>query len=500
MKGAEIWLENGVLRYKAPKGVLTQEELKNLRRRKDLIVAFLERLALEDVANAGSASRATSKRAPLTFSQLAHWNLHRLAHRRTSRYVACATRLQGPLDVAKLRNSLTAVIGRHDALRTRILVIDGVPVQEVSADCQFEIPIDDLAEVSPELRENEVKRLFEKEMFEPIDVAGSSLFASRLLRLGEDEHVLIVAMEHIISDGFSLGVLLRDLFATYLQLTKGSAVTTAPGPVQFPDYAIQQRAEEASWLVRHGGYWQERFLKCPRLRFPVNEPMLSRGRSALGVVRFLIERDLKDSLRQWSQVRRATLVMTAFAAYVVLVLRWCKASEGVIAFQSDGRFESDLLGTIGYLAFRLYLRIDLHDDDTFVTLLNRITEEYVRAHEHADFSYWESQPAKPDFTRNTCFNWRRQELRDEKLVTEVAQSAIRCSRIHFEGRVVEGFELDAEPLIGLLETENEVRGSVQFPLDQFPINAMERFARNYLMLLKAMLENPQARVKQIPLL
>ena len=497
-KGVRLWSENGQLHYKAPKGTLTQDEIERLRISKSEIVAFLGRAPDAETTEPRHEPRRRFGRSPLAFSQLAHWHSYQLSERRAIRQIASATRLRGPLHVNALQKSIAEIVYRHDALRTRIVVLDGVPVQEISESSDFELNVADLAALSETAREAEVLRLIDLYILEPIDVAASPLFGLWLLRLREDEHVLIVAMEHMISDEISMDIVLRELFAAYTQVANGRAFSLPAIPVQFADHAVRQRDARKSWIEHHGAHWHERLTGCQRLRFPESQSLQTVTRSGWGTVPVKIERNLKAELREWCRVRRTTLVMGVFSAYVGLVLRWCDVSEAVIQYVIDGRASPEIENTIGYFASPLYVRIELCEDDSFVDLANRVTEEYCKAYEHADFCYMAAQVPRPEFTRNTAFNWvhRRPEIE----LCDDAEGAITCSPIHFAHPMSKKLAVDHEPSILLFDSGDEVLGDVHFPLNRFSIDSMEKFGRNFSMFIVELLTQPQRRVKDILLL
>lgn len=498
-RGVRLWSENGQLHYKAPKGALTQEEIERLRVSRGQIVALLERATGAETAEPKLEPRPRLDRAPLAFSQLSHWNLFQLSERRAIRAVASATRMRGRLSVNALRRSVAEIVHRHDALRTRIVVLDGVPIQEISESGDCEPKVDDLTALSESFREVEVKRIIEEFILEPIDVAVGPLFGVRLLRLRDDEHVLIVAMEHMISDMFSMNILLRELFTAYMQALKGRALSLPAIPVQFADYAVWQRTAQRSWIEKHGAYWNEHLAGCQRLRFPEDRSSPTETHLGWGTVPIRIGRDLKAELREWSRLRQTTLVMSVFTAYVGLVLRWCNASESVFQYQSDGRVSPNIENTVGYFASVLYLRMGLLEDDSFLDLMNQVTEEYCKAYEHADFSYMAAQVPCPEFTRNAYFNWIPQGSTDLSDLNG-SEYTITCSPVRFVHPMLKKLELDHDPGILLHDTDDEVVGYVYFPLNRFSIDTMEKFGRNFLRFIGALLRQPEGRVKDILLL
>jgi hypothetical protein len=296
-KGVKLWVENNQLRYEAPRGALTQEDIEGLKLSRDQIVARLKKTTGTETSEPMLEPSRRIKRVPLAFSQLAHWHLHQLDERHAIRQVASATRLHGRINVKALRRGIAEVVRQHDALRTRIVVIDGIPMQEVAESVACELELCDLTGFSEGLRETEIQRLIESYILQPIDVAVDLLVGVRLLRIRDDEHVLIMAMEHMISDMFSMNILLRGVFAAYMHTLKDRDWSLPEIPFQFADYAVQQRNTHASWAKKHGTYWNDFLSGCQRLRFPNDKISPTTTEAGWGIVSVSIGIELKKELR-----------------------------------------------------------------------------------------------------------------------------------------------------------------------------------------------------------
>ncbi|MDB6015100.1 MAG: putative non ribosomal peptide synthetase protein [Gammaproteobacteria bacterium] len=439
------------------------------------------------------ASSPPSTRSPLAFSQMAHWRLYQLRQRRAIRHVASATRLQGPLNIDVLRQSLCEVVRRHDALRTRIIDVDRTPVQEIHDSFGCEIELIDLTAVPESHREQEVQRSIEQLILEPVFIAAGPLVGVRLLRLCDTEHVLIVAMEHMISDALSLQILQRDWLTAYTQLLTGVVVSLPAIRVQFPEYARWQRHALESWRGQHGAFWRERLKEGQRLRFPADSDFPAESRSGWAYVPLVIDKDLKAQLREWSRARRTTLVMSVFTAYVALMLRWCDAREGIFQYQIDGRSSPEVQNSIGYFATVLPLRIQLLTSDRFEDLLRRVIQEYARAHEHAGFQFVEAEVSEPVFARNTSFNWAPLAFDLDSIGIASPQNALRVSAVPFGNPALRAIDADAEPNIQLLDTADEVIGRLNFPANRFSSDTLQRFAGDFLALLRDLTEDTERR-------
>ncbi len=503
-KGVRLWSENGQLRYQAPRGALTPDEIDTLRQAKGQIVSLLENAARFQKMSPSSEPEVSREirphagRAPLSFSQLAYWHIFRLDQRPGIRQITSALRLQGRLNLTALESSLTEVIRRQDALRTRIVLQDGIPGQEVDEPQPLELTVGDLTSLSQPERETEVIRIIQELILEPLNLSAGPLLGVRFLRLQDREHVLILALEHIISDAFSLGLLLRDTFTAYTQAVKGIGFSLPEIPVQFRDYSAWQWDTNPAWLARHGAWWKERLANAGRVPFPPDEvlqniPAPGQPRRGWGTVPVQIDRDLKSQLVEWCRQHQTTLVMGVLTAYVALVLRWCNAPECVFQYQTDGRVDPKVQNAIGYFAAELYLRIHLLPTDSFVDLLKRVTAVYCESSDHADFSYLGSQSPRPDFAKNTTFNWVPASHKIDLSSLDDTEDALTATPIPFEHPMLKGLERDNEPVILLYDTDDGIQGGVYFPLERFSAETMTVFGNALLGFIREMLRNPRRR-------
>ncbi len=495
-RGVKIWLENGRLRYRAPKGALTRADLECLRAVQGDIAALLETSTVHGANMTNIGRRSELEYAPLTFQQLAHWNLYRLRERSAIRQIASALRLRGPLNRSALQSAVGTLVARHEALRTTVVVRDGDPVQLISPSATCELKLVDLTSLPENRCELEVERLIVELILEPIDVAIGPLFGARLLRVGADEHVLVLALEHMVSDAFSMGILLRELFTVYAQAEHGEAISLVPVVVQFPDYAAWQREGKRAWMGRHGAYWRQRLAGCGRLRFPADRNVPAAACRGWAHVPVHINKRMKMELIERCRQLRTTLAMGVFSAYVALVLRWCEATDAVILFQIDGRLTPELQNTIGYMSCALNLRIALHPEDTFVDLLNRAIQEYCVAYEHADSSLLEAQTPAPEFAHNGRFNWIPQSAAHWDATG--SGCALSCSPVSFAHPLRRYLVRDGEPSIQLFETDDEIAGELLFPRDRFAVERMEKLMHRFIEFLQAFLSNPAQSVNAIP--
>ncbi|MBV9774815.1 MAG: amino acid adenylation domain-containing protein, partial [Gemmatimonadetes bacterium] len=324
---------------------------------------------------------------PLSFAQQRLWVVDRLEPGSAAYHLPSALRLRGPLDTAALRASLDALVARHESLRTTFAERGGVPVQVIHPPAPVPLPVLDLREL-PEA-EREATRLAAAEAQRPFDLARGPLLRSTLLRLADDDHVLCFTMHHVVSDGWSMGVLVREVSALYNALSRGEPSPLPELPVQYADFALWQRAWlSGETLERQLSYWRDRLAGAPALlELPTERPRpaVSDHRGAVRSLR--IDPAAADRLRALGRREGATLFMTLLAGFAVLLSRYSGQADVVVGTPIAGRNRRETEGLIGFFLNTLALRTDLSGDPTFRELLARVREATLGAYAHQDLPF-----------------------------------------------------------------------------------------------------------------
>ncbi|HET7229673.1 MAG TPA: condensation domain-containing protein, partial [Longimicrobium sp.] len=256
---------------------------------------------------------------PLSFAQERLWFLDRLQPGSAFYNIPAAWRLSGVTDVSALERSLGEIVRRHEVLRTVFREVDGAAAQVVAPFAGFTLPVEDLSALADADRQGAVRRRSAEETARPFDLSAGPLFRATLLRLGDEEHVLLIGMHHIVSDGWSLGVLLRELSALYDAFRQGAGSPLADLPVQYADYAAWQRhVLRGEVLDRQLGWWSERLAGAPALlELPTDRPRppVQTYRGASESIRFPAE--LLDGLQAVARGEGATVFMVLLGAFQV---------------------------------------------------------------------------------------------------------------------------------------------------------------------------------------
>ncbi|HEX6911460.1 MAG TPA: amino acid adenylation domain-containing protein, partial [Longimicrobium sp.] len=329
---------------------------------------------------------ARGGRLPLSFAQERLWFLARLEPESTVYNLPAALRLRGPLDTGALERALGGVVRRHEALRTTFDQADGAPLQVVAPFAGFSLPVDDLSVIRADAREREAARRAADEAARPFDLAAGPLFRARLLRLGAEDHLLLVTMHHAVSDGWSMGVLFRDLAALYGAFREDRPAPFPDLSVQYADFAVWQRERLAGEaLERELAWWRERLAGAPGLlELPTDRLRPAVQGHAGAEVALDLPSGMVDRLRALGRGEGATLYMVVLAAFKALLSKYAGTDDVVVGSPVAGRARRELEELVGFFANTLVLRTDLSGDPAFREALRRVRGAVLGAWEHQE--------------------------------------------------------------------------------------------------------------------
>ncbi|MEA2693948.1 MAG: hypothetical protein QOJ16_3335, partial [Acidobacteriota bacterium] len=348
--------------------------------------------------------------APLSFAQERLWFLDRLEPGSAAYNLPAAFRLAGRLDLAALAASLGEVARRHETLRTTFEEVSGRPVQRIAPAMAgaMLLPLVDLARLPAAIQESERWRLGAAEAALPFDLARGPLLRAVLLRLAAEESVLLVTLHHIAADGWSAGVLAREVGALYAAFSRGLPSPLAGLPVQYADFAVWQRAWlSGEVLAGEIAHWRERLAGAPTgLDLPADRPRPAVRTARGGSLDFELPADLAAGLKTLSRRRGTTLFMTLFAGFAALLGRLTGEEDLLVGSPVANRTQGETEGLIGLFVNTLVLRGDLTGDPPFGDLLARVRAMALDAYAHQDLPFEtlvaELEPTR-DLARNPLF-------------------------------------------------------------------------------------------------
>src|SRR5205807_4663904 len=288
----------------------------------------------------------------------------------------------GHLDISALEQSLNEIIRRHESLRTSFGTFEGQPVQVIAAAEWVGLAVIDLSGFGEEEREAAGLRLAQEEAQRPFDLARGPLLRVSLLRLAEQEHIALLTMHHIISDGWSVGVMIREVAALYEAYVGGGTSPLAELPIQYADYAVWQR-EWLSGIVldEQLAYWKQQLGgELPVLELPTDYTRSALQSFEGGREHLRLPAELSEGLRAVSRSEGVTLFMTLLTLWQVLLSRWSGQDDVIVGVPIAGRTQVEVEGLIGFFVNTLPLRADLRGEPSFRELLRRVREVTVGAY------------------------------------------------------------------------------------------------------------------------
>src|SRR5829696_3751552 len=478
--------------------MISKDQLNQFSEAKELLALLLEDEGITVPRNDVIARRREGEAVPLSFTQQRLWFLNQLEPDSTFYNIPIAIRLKGSLDVQSLDRALSELVRRHESLRTRFAVEAEQPVQVIVSDPKFSVVHITVTAATEAEREVEVTRLIDREVDQPFDLQSGSLFRASLLRLAAEEHVLLLAMHHIVSDAWSASVFFKELSALYAAYAAGEKSPLPELPVQYADYAVWQR-EYLSGEVLNAQveYWRERLTgAAPVLELPADRvrPAVQSYRGA--AARFEVSREVSEGLKELAHAEGVTLFMTLLAAFKVLLYRYTGQEDIVVGSPIAGRTRAEVENLIGFFVNTLVLRTDLSGGPSFRELLGRVRETALGAYAHQDVPFEklveELQPER-DLSRSPLFqvmfalqNAPREQLQLKDLNLSFVKSANEVAK----------FDLS----LFMFETEPVVRGIISYNADLFEAATIERMVGHFQVLLEGILINPGKSVSQLPLL
>ncbi len=438
------------------------------------------------------------KPLPLSFAQQRLWFLDQLEGKSATYNVVAAVRLEGQLNQQALEQSFQALVQRHETLRTTFLTKNGAPVAQIS-DKPFQLAILDLRPLSrqPE-QEPEVQRLLKEEAICPFDLATGPLFRAKLFQLNATSHILQVNMHHIIVDGWSRGIFVREWRVLYEAALTGPASPLPPLPIQYVDFAHWQR----QWftgevLEKQLKYWKQQLAGVPALlELPTDYPRPPMPRYQGASLSFSLSDELTDQLKQLSQQTGTTLFMTLWSAFATLLSRYSGQSDIVIGSPIANRTHSQIESLIGFFVNTLVLRLDLAENPPFEEILQQARQVALDAYAHQDIPFEllvEALQPERNLSHSPLFNvmfaLQNAPLPDLELV------GLSLTMLELESVIAE-FDLTLE----ITEIASGLMGRLEYSTDLFERATIERLSGHLQTLLTGIVENPNTPIHELPLL
>ncbi|MEH2040965.1 amino acid adenylation domain-containing protein [Nostoc sp.] len=493
--GIKIWLEDGQLNYRAPKGVMNPDLKNQLLGRKLEILAFLEEAkSATDSSFEPIPSIDRSKELPLSFAQQRMWFLYQLESQSPFYNEGLQLRVAGVLNIEALQQSINEIIRRHEILRTTFPAVDGKPLQIISPSLTINIPVLDLQS----LEESEAQQIVTKEARQPFDLINGPLLRVTLLRLGPEFHVLVLIMHHIITDGWSMGIFIQELSSLYRAFTLSSPLLLPELPIQYADFAVWQR----QWLTeeiqkQQLNYWKQQLAGAPPLlELPTDKPRPPVQTFSGATQKFQIDQNLSKQIKTFSQQSGATLFHTLLAAFVVLMFRYSDQDDICIGSPIANRNRREIEALIGFFVNTLVLRNQIEGNPTFSKFLSQVRQVATSAYTHQDVPFEQVVEAlQPE--RSLSYNPLFQVV---FVLENFLLDTLELPDVTLTPQFVERGTSQFDLTLAVWETKQGLIGSWEYNSDLFEPDTIARMTSHFQTLLAAIIANPNQPISELPLL
>jgi hypothetical protein len=456
----------------------------------------LKQKGLSTVNTQSIPKREDANSLPLSFHQQRLWFLDQLDPGSPLYNIPVAILLTGPLSVKALEQSLNQIRQRHEVLQTRFTTVEGHPVQERVSDLTLKLPVIDLRELPESERQQAVQRLAKEEARRSFDLSQGPLLRVKLLHLGEAEHVMLFTMHHIVSDGWSRGVIIQELAALYEAVCSGKPSSLSELPIQYADFAAWQREWlQGEVLESQLSYWKQQLGgTLPVLNLPTDRP-----RPPLQTFRgdkrsLMLPKSLTKELKALSQGQGVTLFTTLLAGFNIL-LNWYTGQEDlVVGTDVANRNWAETEGLIGFFINQLVLRADLSGNPTFQELLVQVREVTLGAYAHQELPFDKLVEAL-----NPARDLSRAPLFQVKFVLQNAP----IPPLELSGLTVSVLdEIDTgtatlDLFLAMVETEQGIMVVLQYNTDLFDASSIDQLLGHLKTVLDTVVTHQETRINEI---
>lgn len=440
---------------------------------------------------------------PLSFAQQRLWFLEQLSPGNLFYNLPMAVRMKGQLNAEALETTLNEIVRRHASLRTRFIMKDSSPVQEILPELQISIKQIDLTAVPEAEREAEALRRAAEETQQPFDLEHGPLLRAALLQLAPDDHIALLVMHHIISDGWSMNVLLHEIRVIYTACLRGQPDPLPPLPVQYADFAVWQR----NWLQgpvmeEQLAYWKDKFAGLtPMLELPTDHPRPAVQSSRGDLYSFELPEDLSQRLVELSREEGATLYMTLLTAFQVLLARYSGQEDIPVGTAIANRSRSEIEGLIGFFANTLVMRTILPEGETgsgstFREALQQVRETALGAYAHQDMPFEMLVEAlQPDRNLSHTPLFQVMFVLDSPVEESAQLPGLTLSPLRLHTGTAT-FDLT----LSMVPSSDGISGTFEFNTDLWEKDTIRRMAENFRALLEAVTEDPEQPVWRLPVI
>lgn len=448
--------------------------------------------------------RQNLQELPLSFAQQRLWFLHQLEPDTTAYNIAIAWRFSGNLEIAVLKSCFNTIVQRHEILRTAFVAVNGQPTQVIIPELVLPLPIFDLRTVPELTRRTEVEKLTKQEARCPFDLTEAALLRVKLLQITDNENILLLTLHHLIADGWSRGVILRELTALYKTFLAKQPSPLPELPIQYVDFAVyQQQWLQGEELAVQTAYWKQQLNNLSILELPTDNPRkpVQTFRSATESI--LISQEILHSLKVLSRKQSVTLFMSVLAAFKVLLHRYTSQDDIAIGSPIANRNWTEVEPLIGFFVNTLVLRTDVSGNPTFLQLLQRVKDVAAGAFKHQDLPFAklveEIQPQR-SLSQNPLFGVMFQVQNEAYQLQNALNPELAIPDLSLEQMWSDSGSTKFDMTWHLVERNEGLLAVVEYSTDLFNRDSIARMLGHFQVLLKGIIDNPNQRLSELPIL
>ncbi|MFM2060605.1 MAG: hypothetical protein RLZZ507_275 [Cyanobacteriota bacterium] len=429
---------------------------------------------------------------PLTFTQQQLWFINQLQPGTATYNIPVAVHIPGNLNFSALVNSLNAIIQRHEILRTCFTLVDGETVQKIVDVVNFTLPQIDLQHLEQQQQETEIKRLYLEIAQTAFDLEKAPLLTTKLLKLHPEKSILILTLHHLVGDGFSINILVKELSTIYQSFCAGEPANLSELLLQYSDFVYWQRQYlTGEILAQNLDYWRQKLSgDLPVLQLPTDQPRPPIQTFKGAQQKFTISKALTEEIKQLSKREDATLFMTLLAVFQTLLYRYTGQEDIIIGSPIANRNRAELEQLIGCFVNTLVLRSNLAGNPSFKELLARVKKTAIEAYTHQDLPFEklvEALQPNRDLSYNPLFQ-----------VMFVLQNS--DSDTIWKTEELETATSKFDILLSMIESEGELTGTLEYNTGLFNADSISRMIGHFQTLLESIANNVNQSISELPIL
>jgi len=442
--------------------------------------------------------RTEETQLPLSYAQQRLWFLEQFAPNSALYNIPITLRLRGTLNITALEQSLQELMARHESLRTNFVTVDGEATQIIPTSTNWSLSVVELTHLPTSEQESIAQKLAKQQAIHAFDLTSEPLIKATLVILNDTEYWLLICMHHIVSDGWSMGVLVQELATLYEAYTQGQPSPLTPLPIQYADFCLWQRQWlQGEVLQSQLSYWEDQLAGAPTLlSLPTDRPRPATQSFEGATQSFEVSWELTKKLTQLSQEQGVTLFMTLLAAFFTLLYRYSGQEDMLVGTPIANRNRSEIEGVIGFFVNTLVLRGDLSGEPSFSELLARVREVAMEAYTHQDLPFEmlvEALQPERDLSHSPLF--QVMFILQNTPTAEVELTGVTVTPVEVK-RDIAPFDLT----LGMENTPEGLVGVLEYNTDLFEASTIERMSGHWVRLLEGIVAHPQERISQLPLL